>query len=191
MELIPITTYKHLSIYEEDWLAILKENQNSNPFIEYEFVCNLLKSLEGHGDVKIYAVKEHNRMIAFFPFQLKKTWLGYIVHFLAPEETKIMDIIAKKRDVDRVIMFVFDEIITHKKDTIFHLHGLVESVGTPSKLSKYIKARNMKEQNLTKNNDGNGISKIIFSTSILKAKTYRNFLWVKDTFNFKKMERKG
>ncbi|KQL33392.1 GNAT family N-acetyltransferase [Psychrobacillus sp. FJAT-21963] len=146
MELILIKSYKHLSVYEKEWSAILEANQNTNPFIEYEFVYNWWQFLGENEEIEIYAVKENNRIIAFFPFQSEKTWFGYMLHFLALGDANYMDIIAKKRDVDRVIMYVFDAIIKKKKSVVFYLHGLLESVDTPFQLSNYLKARNMKEQ---------------------------------------------
>ncbi|MGE7918967.1 GNAT family N-acetyltransferase [Viridibacillus sp. NPDC093762] len=146
LELIQITTYMDLGRYEKEWSAILEENDNTNPFIEYEFVYNWWRFLGKEEKVEIYAVKENNRMIAFFPFQSEKTWYGYILHFLALGDANYMDIIARKRDIDRVIMFVFDALIKRKKSVVFYLHGLLESVETHSKLSNYLKARNMKER---------------------------------------------
>ncbi|MDI2586523.1 GNAT family N-acetyltransferase [Psychrobacillus sp. NEAU-3TGS] len=43
-------------------------------------------------------------------------------------------------------MFVFDALIKTKKQVVFYLHGLLESVDTPLKLSNYLKARNIKER---------------------------------------------
>lgn len=146
MELIKITTYMDLGRYEKEWSVILEENENTNPFIEYEFVYNWWKFFCEDEKVEIYAVKENDRIIAFFPFQSEKTWYGYILHFLALGDANYMDIIARKRDLDCVIMFVFDELIKEKKSIVFYLHGLLESVETHFKLSNYLKARNMKER---------------------------------------------
>lgn len=146
LELIQITTYMDLGRYEKEWSAILEENDNTNPFIEFEFVYNWWRFLGKEEKVEIYAVKENNRTIAFFPFQSEKTWYGYILRFLALGDANYMDIIARERDIDRVIMFVFDALIKKKKSVVFYLHGLLESVETHSKLSNYLKARNMKER---------------------------------------------
>ena len=191
MELILITTCKHLSIYEKEWLAILEANQDVNPFLEYEFVYSLWEFLGEEKGVEIYAVKEHNRIIAFFPFQLKQTWFGYMLYFIAQDEGNCMDIIAKERDKDRVIMFVFDALIKRKKSIVFSLNGLLESGDTLSKLSRYLQARSMKEYSrvdaiqlntkyVPKHYSIKYNTKTIFSTNTLRAKTYRNFLWTKE-----------
>ncbi|GGA42575.1 hypothetical protein [Psychrobacillus lasiicapitis] len=191
MELVLIKSYKHLSIYEQDWCAILEENKNRNPFIEYDFVYNWWKLIGENEGVEIYAVKEHNRMIAFFPFQLKKALFGYIVQFLAYKDAYYMDLIALKRDLNRVIMFVFDAIIDQKKSAVFHLHGLVESSGTPAKITNYLQARNMKEQYTRAVTESNDYTrKTIFSTNTIRAKTYRNFLWSKEAVNARSVNRK-
>jgi len=193
LELILIKSYKHLSLYEKEWSAILEGNHNINPFIEFEFVYNWWKLIGENDGVEIYAVKEHNRMIAFFPFQLKKVLFGYVVQFSAYKDAYYMDLIALKPDMNRVIMFVFDAIINQKKSVVFHLHGLIESRGTPAKLSNYLQARNMKEQytrTVTASNDSNeNTRKMIFSTNTLRAKTYRNLMWIKEAIMDKKVNR--
>ena len=115
LELIQIRTYKHLEIYENEWNTILEKNNNSNPFIEYAFVYNWWKILGLEQQIEIYAVKEHNRIIAFFPFQFEKKWFGYMVHFLALGDANYMDFIVRKVDKSRAIMYLFDELIKLKK----------------------------------------------------------------------------
>ncbi|MGB3103017.1 MAG: hypothetical protein WBB56_13995, partial [Psychrobacillus psychrotolerans] len=110
MKLISIKSYTHLEVYEEDWNKITGDNKNTNPFIEYQFVYNWWKILGAQENVEILAVQEHNRIIAFFPFQFQKKWFGYIAHFLALGITNYMDIIARKSDVSRTIMFALDEV---------------------------------------------------------------------------------
>lgn len=195
LELVFINTIKHLSIYEKEWLDILVANQNTNPFLEYEFVYNMWGTLGEQKGVEIYAVKEHNRIIAFFPFQFKKTWFGYMLHFIAQDDC--MDIIVKKRDKDRVIMFVFDALIKRKRSVVFSLHSLLDSGDTPLKLSNYLQARNIKEQyrrvgsplltyeRIPKNFSDDSTKKMIFSTNTVRAKTYRNFLWTKEMITSK------
>ncbi|SDO00405.1 hypothetical protein SAMN05518871_10978 [Psychrobacillus sp. OK028] len=191
MELVFINTFKHLSIYEKEWLAILEANQNTNPFLEYEYVYSLWEALGEEKGVEIYAVKEHNRIIAFFPFQFKQTWFGYKLYFIAQDEGNCMDIIAKDRDKDRIIMFVFDALIKRKKSIVFSLNGLLESGDTLNKLSRYLQARSMKEYSrvdafqlnykyIPKESSNAFYTKVMFSTNTLRAKTYRNILWTKE-----------
>lgn len=192
LEIVLINTIKHLSIYEKEWVEILVANQNTNPFLEYEFVYNMWEVLGEQKGVEIYAVKEHNRIIAFFPFQFKKTWFGYMLHFIAQDEVKCMDIIAKERDKDRVIMFVFDALINRKRSVVFSLHRVLGSGNTPLKLSTYLQARNIKEQytrvnyeRIPQNFSDDSTKKMIFSTNTVRAKTYRNFLWTKEMITSK------
>lgn len=189
MELVLIKSYKQLSLYEKDWLSILEANDNRNPYLEYEFLYKLWVNLVQEAGIEIYAVKEHNRIIAFFPFHSKETWFGYLLCFVAQNEVNVMDIIAKERDRDRVIMFVFDELINMKKSVVFTLNGLFENGNTLRNLSKYLQARSMREylhvgntQLKSKNisQDSEYSTKTIFSTNTLRAKSYRNFLWTKE-----------
>lgn len=149
MKLISIKSYTHLEIYKQDWNKLTEDNENTNPFIEYEFVYNWWKILGSHENVEILAVQEHNRIIAFLPFQFKKTWFGYMAHFLALGVANYMDIIVRRPDANRAIMFALDELIKSKKSIVFYLHGLLESTSTPFVLSKYVNARNMKERHFS------------------------------------------
>lgn len=184
LELVLIKSYKHLRLFERDWSTILKENINTNPFMEFEYVCKWWEVSGGNEEVEVYAVKEHNRMIAFFPFQSKKTWFGYLVSFLALKEANYMDLIVRKRDLDRVIMFVLDAIINQKKSIVFQLNGFIESEATPTKLSNYLQARKMKEQPkrivTTADHYHKYTRNIVFSSNSIRAKIYRNFLWAKE-----------
>ena len=191
MELVLIKSYKQLSLYKKDWLSILEANENRNPYLKYEFLYKLWLNLGQKEGIEIYAVKEHNRIIAFFPFHSKETWFGYMLCFVAHNEVNAMDIIAKERDRDRVIMFVFDELINMKKSVVFSLKGLFENGNTMRNLSKYLQARSMKEYLFVGNNNqlksksiyqdfSPYTTKTIFSTNTLRAKSYRNFLWTKE-----------
>lgn len=149
MKLISIKSYTHLEVYEQEWKKIIEDNENTNPFIEYEFVYNWWKILGQKEDVEILAVQDHNRIIAFFPFQFKKTWFGYMAHFLALGVANYMDIIVRKSDASRAIMFALDQLISSKKSIVFYLHGLLESTSTPYVISQYLKARNIKERHFS------------------------------------------
>ncbi|MDI2586524.1 hypothetical protein OR571_05095 [Psychrobacillus sp. NEAU-3TGS] len=96
MELILIKSYNHLKLFEKEWSTILEEIHNTNPFIEFEFVYNWWRFLGEDKEIEIYAIKENNSIIAFFPFHSEKRWFGYILHFLAYGDANYMDIIAKK-----------------------------------------------------------------------------------------------
>lgn len=199
MKLIQIKTPKHLEIFEKEWNAILEESNNGNPFIEYKFIYNRWSFLRDKEKIEIYAVKEHNRIIAFFPFQVNKVWFGDKVQFMALSEGNYMDFIVRKVDKDRTIMFAMDELIKLKKSMVFYLHGLLESTETINSLSDYLIARNLKARfyrmdnkskldiglrnelsNMVKNVEFDNTRLIIFSTNIIKAKMYRNFLWIKE-----------
>jgi hypothetical protein len=203
LELILIKSYKHLSLYEKDWTTILEENQDTNPFMRFEFVYNWWKCSDDNQNIEIYAVKEHKGIIAFFPFQSKKTWFGNKVYFLATDKANYMDIVAKNRDKNRVIMFTLDKLIKNKKSIVFYLNGLLESKGTPSRISDYCNARSLKEQYFRseipyRDLDGNSSNeldicsrKTIFSTNTIRARTYRNYLWTKEKITSKSKKEKN
>lgn len=206
MELIRIKTLKHLEVFKKEWNKILDESNNDNPLIRYTFIYNWWRLLENKEQVEVYAVKEHNRIIAFFPFQVKKMGLTYVIHFIGKNELAYMDFIVKKVDLKRVIMFTMDELIKRKKSIVFYLRGLLESSDTIDSLSEYLIARNLKVRsyrldlpffdlenmlkldrslgyelsNLEKYFEVENTRIIIFSSNMIKAKMYRNFLWVKE-----------
>ncbi|MFF2755782.1 hypothetical protein ACFVR1_18980 [Psychrobacillus sp. NPDC058041] len=183
LELIQIKTLKHLEVFEKEWNAILEENKNDNPFIEYAFIKSWWKSIGLQEKVEIYAVKEHNRIIAFFPFQIKNNGFTYVIYFIGKNEASYMDFIVKKVDLKRVIMFTLDELTKLKKSIVFYLHGLLESSGTIGSLSEYLIARNLKVRNYRTDLPSFEFENpriMIFSTNMIKAKMYRNFLWIKE-----------
>ncbi|MEK4085029.1 hypothetical protein [Psychrobacillus sp. FSL K6-1415] len=202
MEHILINTYKHFSLHEKEWSAILEANENINPFLEYEYVYNWWTSLEVGRKVEIHAVKDNNRVIAFFPFEVKKTGGVHVFFFLTLFENQVMDLIVKKSDASRTIMFLFDSIINERKQIVFQLNELKERGKTFLKLSEYLVARNIKAKDVNKklkmiydelpnletpgDNQSysykhDGIS-LIFSTNTVRSLLYRNFLWVKEVY---------
>ncbi|QFF99869.1 hypothetical protein PB01_14120 [Psychrobacillus glaciei] len=183
MELIQIKTLKHLEVFKKEWNAILEENKNDNPFIEYVFISNWWRLKELQEKVEIYAVKEHNRIIAFFPFQVKKKRSTYVFHFIGHSDADYMDFIVKKVDLKRTIMFTLDELIRLKKSIVVSLHGLLESSSTIDSLSEYLIARNLKFRDYrieSPSFEFENTRIIIFSTNTVNAKMHRNFLWTKE-----------
>lgn len=141
MELIRIISIHQFQQYRKDWSLILEENQNTNPFIEFEWVNEWWKHLGRDQQVEIIAVQQEGRTIGFFPFLYKKGKLGYSYHFMAFGQANYMDFIVNPDLLDKTIEFVFDEIIRNRKNVIFYLHGLLESSSTAGKLEKYLQNR--------------------------------------------------
>lgn len=142
MELIRINSQSQFEQFRDDWSIILEKNQNTNPFIEFDWVNEWWKHLGGDRQVEIMAVRLDGTFVAFFPFLFKKSILGYTYNFMAFGQANYMDIIAYTHLLDESIEFVLDEIIRKKKNVVFYLHGLLESGKTPASLEKYLQGQN-------------------------------------------------
>lgn len=141
MELTRIISIHQFQQYREVWSYILEGNQNTNPFIEFDWVNEWWKHLGSDEQVEIIAVQKEGKTIGFFPFVYKKGLLGYSYTFMAFGQANYMDFIVSPDLLDASIELVFDEIIRNKKNVIFHLHGLLESSSTVEKLESYLQRR--------------------------------------------------
>lgn len=143
MELFLIKSFKHLSLYEKEWSTILAANQNSNPFLEFHFIYNWWRYVAEDMKIEIYSVRENSKVIAFFPFIVSKKNNIKIVQTLAIQ-SPYTDFVVKKRDLDRVLMFVMDGIIIDKQQAVFLINSLRYDHHTHLKLMNYMNARSYK-----------------------------------------------
>lgn len=144
MELFLIKSFKHLSLYEKEWSTILAANQNSNPFLEFHFIYNWWRYFSDDKKIEIYSVRENQKVIAFFPFIVSKKNNVKIVQTLAIQSCPYTDFVVKKRDLDRVLMFVMDGIILDKQQAVFLINSLSYNNHTHLKLRNYMNARSFK-----------------------------------------------
>ncbi|WP_144512365.1 hypothetical protein [Bacillus sp. FJAT-22090] len=208
MEHILINSYKHLSFYEKEWSSILKVNENNNPFMEYNYVYNWWVTLEIKKQIEIHAIKENNKVIAFFPFEVKKIQGVPVYYFLTLNENQVMDKIVKKNDTRRTIMFLFDTLMNEHKHIVFQLNELSVRGETFLKLSEYLVARNLKLKDI--NNpmkkdiydeltnlerlpvvDDKHIDRksLIFSANTVRSLLCRNLLWANEKYIPKKIRK--
>ena len=141
MRLEIIRSREMLGQYRSDWSHILEVKNNTNPFIEFDWISKWWEHLGTDFKIEIMAVWKGNEVIAFFPFTYKKSLLGYKYKFMAFGQANYMDFIASNNWLDSSIEFVLDEIIKRRKNVVFYLHGLLESGKTPESLEKYLKSR--------------------------------------------------
>ncbi|QUW23292.1 GNAT family N-acetyltransferase [Sporosarcina sp. Marseille-Q4063] len=144
MELFIISSIEQLEQYRDDWSSILEENQNTNPFIEFEWINEWWKHLGGNKQIEIMGIRKDEEIIAFFPFLYDKGLLGYKYFFMSFGQANYMDVVAYHDMLDDSLKFVLDEIIHEKKNVVFYLHGLLESSITPASLEMYLQSRNSK-----------------------------------------------
>ncbi len=141
MKLYHIRTLENLERYKNTWDAILENNQNNNPFIEYQWVENWWRYLgEDHG-IEIIAVESDEKVIAFFPLQFSRVFNTTLVEFIGRAEASYMDIIVSNDNRERAIQYVFDELIMSMPKCIFNLHGLLSSSPTTNMLNLYLERK--------------------------------------------------
>ncbi|WP_318616813.1 GNAT family N-acetyltransferase [Sporosarcina sp. YIM B06819] len=146
MNLVTITSVGQLKDYKDDWSFILEDIDNTNPFIEFEWLYEWWSYLGQGKNVEIIAVQQHGRFVAFFPFIYKKKWFGYEYNFMALGQANYMDFIAYQHVLDNAIEFVFDYLFDTKKRVLFNLHGLLESNQTPNSLNAYFRKREIENR---------------------------------------------
>lgn len=147
MDLIKITALDQLEKYEIEWSSILEKVDNTNPFIEYEWLYEWWRFLGKENNIEIIAVKEQNQFLAFFPFMYTKKGFVYEYNFMALGQANYMDVVAVESVLDRAIEFVFDYLIENRKKVLFNLHGLLESSKTPHSIESYLRKKGIDNRN--------------------------------------------
>ena len=142
MRLVRITSIEEFKDYQHDWSSLLEEKQNTNPFIEFPWIYEWWKHIGQEKSVEIIAVEDNSRFIAFLPLVIQKKWFGDCYTFVAFGDANYMDIIALNHQLEIVIEFIFDQIMSEKKNVVFHFHGLLESSKTSAFLEAYLQIRN-------------------------------------------------
>lgn len=69
MQLIRIRTDDELMWYKEIWDAILEEEDNDNPFIEFAWFYNWWQIVGRKERVELYAIEHEGTIMAFSPLQ--------------------------------------------------------------------------------------------------------------------------
>lgn len=141
MELLRISTREQLEKYQVAWSLILEEKNNTNPFIEFEWIDKWLEHFGSDVNLDLLVVLEDKNPIAFIPFSYEVKWFGYVYNFVAFGQANYMDFIVSEKNTEQVISFVFDEVIKRRKNVIFNLHGLLQSSKTAMYIEAYLKDR--------------------------------------------------
>jgi len=144
MEIIRINSKENLESYGQEWSLILEEKNNSNPFIEFEWISKWLEHFGDEVNLEIIIVVQEEKPIAFVPFCYKKKGSSYIYNFIAFGQANYMDFVVSEGNTEKVVAFVFDEIIKFRKNVLFNLHGILESGKTATHIEEYLKRKNIK-----------------------------------------------
>lgn len=146
MNLVTITSVDQLKDYRNAWSLILENIDNTNPFIEFEWLYEWWSYLGQGKNVEIIAVQHNNRFVAFFPFTYTKKGFSYEYNFMALGQANYMDFIAYAHILDDAIEFVFDHLLETRKRVLFNFHGLLESSQTPKSMAAYLKKREIENR---------------------------------------------
>ncbi|WP_107924185.1 GNAT family N-acetyltransferase [Lysinibacillus parviboronicapiens] len=144
MQLIRIRTDDELTLYKDIWDQILAREHNDNPFIEYAWFYNWWKIIGRKKRVELYAVKEEENIIAFFPFTVRMQWGVRIYAFAGENIANYSGIIALEKWLLSASTFVFDELIKKHRHVIFSFHGLLESSQSSKVIEQYFVERQMR-----------------------------------------------
>lgn len=132
-----ITSKDDFASVRECWSSILERIENTNPFIEFEWVWNWWKYLAESDRVEIIAVIQNGQYIGFVPFTYKKTLSTYVYEFVSLGQANYMGIVAEKRYLQNVTNEVFNYIISKRKHVVFCLHGLLNSEPSGKAIEQY------------------------------------------------------
>lgn len=141
MKLYHIRTIEEFKKYKASWDQILEINQNTNPFIEFEWILNWWIYIGKEKIIEIIAVEDNDELIGFFPFQFTYKWKSTVLEFMGRDEANYMDVIVYDKDRKITIAYVLDELIATNPNLIFNLHGLLSSSKTTNIIFAHLKSR--------------------------------------------------
>ncbi|MGE7810479.1 GNAT family N-acetyltransferase [Lysinibacillus sp. FSL P4-0201] len=144
MQLIRIRTDDELMWYKEIWDAILEEENNDNPFIEFAWFYNWWQIVGRKERVELYAIEHEGTIRAFFPFTVSIRWGVRVYAFAGENIANYTGVVAKKEWLQQVTTFVFDELIKKHRHILFSLHGLLESKVSTKILEQYFVERQLR-----------------------------------------------
>lgn len=142
-----ITKLSELNKYEEHWSRLLNMKKNNNPFIEYPWIYLWWEHFGESQNVEIIVVKEHDEVIAFFPFCYKKYGPIYIYHLIAFGQSNYMDFIYTVPNLEPLLESVINHLVRSKKHIVFYLHGLLKSSTSNGAISSYLTANQKRFSN--------------------------------------------
>lgn len=128
-----IDSLQALASCREDWNQILAENQNDNPFIEFEWVYRWLTFFLGDHELCCYVAEHEGKRVAFLPMIKKKTAFCSYIQFAGFGQANYMDIVALPAWKDQAIRRIVAEL-RQRRRTVIKLHGLLDSLGTAEAL---------------------------------------------------------
>lgn len=132
-----INNLEELTSYKEVWNKILADNQNTNPFLEYDWIENWWNYL-GKGHILfviILQVKE--RVVGICPFMIIKRRLFREITFIGYPEASFMDFILTREGRACGVEAAIEYIRNLHGNYILHLQGFVDGSYAFEKMGDY------------------------------------------------------
>ncbi|MCM3711640.1 GNAT family N-acetyltransferase [Sporosarcina luteola] len=130
MELVRLTSWEQLQSVKRKWALILESNENSNPFIEFEWVSLWIEYLGKDKSIEIIGVRNGKEFVGFAPFIKKRTIFGNVYEMIGLGQSNYMDFIILHEHREKIIQFILERMIKEEPQIIFNLHGILESSPT-------------------------------------------------------------
>lgn len=132
-----VTTVDELKVYETVWNRILHEEQNNNPFIEFDWVYYWWQLIAENERIQIYVILQNEEPIAFIPLKKKKRLSISIFSFVTFPEANYMDIVARKENLKQSIHYLFQTLESCYPHAVYQLNGLLESSEASAHIESY------------------------------------------------------
>ncbi len=132
-----IQNLEELGTYEEVWNNILADNQNTNPFLEYDWIVNWWKYLGRGHTLFIIILQVKERVVGICPFMIIKRRLFKEITFIGYPEASFMDFILTGEGSALGVEAAMEYIRHLHGNYLLHLYGFKEEAYTLKKLEDY------------------------------------------------------
>ncbi len=136
-----ISNLEGLAKYKEEWKNILSDNQNFNPFLEFDWIENWWSYLGSKHILFVLIILMEDRVVGICPFMIIKRRFFQEITFIGYPEASYMDLILTREAGAQGIKAVMEYIKSLNGNFILHLFGLSENSFTRKALENYFKKR--------------------------------------------------
>nr|WP_106780698.1 GNAT family N-acetyltransferase [Lysinibacillus timonensis] len=133
-----VKTGEQLQKYKQHWSDLLAEDNNDNPFIEYEWFSLWWETLGKNDPVEVYVVLHNKQPISFFPFIHKVKFGVHHFSFAGEGDTIYSDIITNEFWREEAIQYIMKVFSKRFGKVIFSINHLLESKETSKVIEKYV-----------------------------------------------------
>lgn len=143
MELKVITSITDLKSHRISWGSILEEKENTNPFIEWDWINCWWKHYGHKYELCVLEMKRNGKTIGYFPLVKEKKKFFSLYTFMGKGKANYMDIISSTSDYEAV----FDEGIkwlsNQKEKMIIDIYGIYAGPLEQQKITDLIQKAGM------------------------------------------------